>query len=155
MEKITQQEIVERVVKGIVDQGGPSALLQKREGPGFGDPLFARCLYLSPDGRRCAVGLLLDTQNSEWNASPVEDNREVRQALRDCGVPVSTREDISFLQSLQSAHDDAAQDAIEEGEIDSVIFLADFKESVETVCADWGLRFPEELMRLDAGGRVP
>lgn len=64
------------------------------------------CVYLSPEGLRCAIGMLITKESYDpriENESPASNI--VQKTLDKCGIYVDTESDILFLKALQSIHD--------------------------------------------------
>lgn len=60
-----------------------------------------RCLYRTPDGRRCAVGVLIPPENYR----PEAEDMRPGNALQFCGVPPPDGLTVSDLRFVQEAHD--------------------------------------------------
>lgn len=78
-----------------------------------GDKMLGVCRYVGPDGRRCAVGVLLP---NDYVTSPIEGAGIVDDSVWDEIVALEildTSEDETrfrdFLRSVQNAHDTVAQ----------------------------------------------
>ena len=140
MDKHEKQSIIETVVMGLVAQGGPS--VERADGD-------TRCLYVGQNGRRCAIGLLLgDTDFPKYcNGKSVQMSAEIQDALKKIGMKLESDKDISFLQSIQQAHDYAATPGDGDGDyVDDDSFFRSFDCHIRNVCKIWDLRFPEELI---------
>ena len=94
---MTRQEYFDRAARGIIAQGHPA----------FGKLASgsASCLYLAPDGSRCAVGFHLEDLPKETlsyfnRAGGVGD-------IPEEDLPEFIAEDLSFFEALQTAHDSA------------------------------------------------
>ncbi len=82
------------------------------------------CMYRSPDGKKCAVGHLIDDEHySESLEGLITDSIQVIDALRKSGIDVEVPEnyqitnlpdDIDFLYELQGAHDGTGSDFVNE-----------------------------------------
>lgn len=108
----TQQELFDKVYAAILAQG-----------PSFSG---RECMYRSPNGAKCAAGLLL---KDEFYKPRMEGRSclspEIEQALVDSGVG---RENIQLVRAIQGAHDSAAMYASRQG----VANLDEFREIFTT-----------------------
>lgn len=93
----TPQETFDLISVGLLRQGKRSGVVAPNAYKGF------RCLYRSPDGCRCAAGLVLDDQDY----SPELENMIV-EAIQESRLAVGswTRHSPWLLVQLQEMHDD-------------------------------------------------
>lgn len=84
------------------------------------DPVSGACLYLSPDGCKCAVGgLLLPGTKTEafegrsvmavlpgFNGRVEDKDSALTAALAAADIDISDKETVSLLRALQRVHDD-------------------------------------------------
>jgi hypothetical protein len=64
------------------------------------------CVYLSPEGLRCAIGMLITKES--YNPKMENDSPSseiVKNVLKKSGIIVSNIDDVNFLKQLQSIHD--------------------------------------------------
>jgi hypothetical protein len=87
---VNKQEIFDAVAIGIRAQGGPA--IQGNN-----------CSYRSPNGRKCAAGLLIKDEDYD----PAFEGHAVT-SLPDRALPGFVQDDTYFLHQLQMAHDRSA-----------------------------------------------
>ena len=97
--KITTQEIFNKAVTGILEQGEQSVNYANTS-----------CMYRGEGGAKCAVGMLIA---DEWYSPDLEEtmvnNLTIQTALAmSIGRPLSKTE-ISMLYDLQVAHDESGE----------------------------------------------
>lgn len=97
---MTRQEMFTKAWNGLKAQNWQCAGAAKSDGLSF------RCLYRDEQGRKCAMGHLLDD-----DYSPAMENLTAAQLVERFGLgskfPIETDEDRNFLFDLQFAHDNA------------------------------------------------
>ena len=115
---MNNQEAFNKAVLGVVAQGGPSLMAPH---------LGACCAYRAENGRKCAVGHLIedDDYTPYFEGRPASLVRDTLKSLK--GV------DASLLNALQSAHDRMLADEHLDG------FIADAKD----IASKYNLTFPE------------
>lgn len=95
---MNKQEIFEKVAKHLLVQNEQSS-----------DPIYDKCMYRDPDGRKCAVGCLIPDDKyfpmMDFMFQPLYNNSSVKHALGDAGIDVENLEIMNLLQALQSTHD--------------------------------------------------
>jgi hypothetical protein len=125
---MTRQEMFDRVWQHFVVDGRPLA----RAGDAAGN-----CYYRMPDGRRCALGVLI----SDEMYSPAFEGRPARALIEGSGPLAAILKDglegtpeqqSAFVQSLQYCHDEA-------GDTD------DIRTNLERLAVNHGLQIPEAL----------
>lgn len=108
---MTDQELFDTVVQALIAQGKPSAILEER-----GGERNWICQYRSPDGAKCAAGVLLKDEFYKpdfegvlvrWHDTQHSEERALRAALIASGV---TEEQLNLVRSLQWAHDESEHD---------------------------------------------
>lgn len=110
MTEMTQKQLLQqlfnRAWEGLKSQGFERSVVVPRGGYGN------RCVYRGDEGRRCAVGWLIEDKNYHPNFDL--DSFSVRDVVLEGGIgdldPSLSKEDcreVSFLQALQEAHDGA------------------------------------------------
>lgn len=125
LSKEEQQQILEFVTMHLATQGIPAQ-----------DTSEYRCVYITVDGDRCAIGCMMsEEQCRKFDAVPESNN--VGGILIHHSVNGWTDGDINFLTSLQLCHDSAAH-------LESYIEGIDTR--LRTFARRWDLRFPEELL---------
>jgi hypothetical protein len=87
----TAQDIFDYVARKLMEQGGPS--------------MNDHCVYRGKNGRKCAVGWLID--DSEYS-SVMDESGPVESLAEEGLLPKRLAEHMRLLQSLQAAHDDAS-----------------------------------------------
>lgn len=127
MKKGQKQEIVECVIMGLLQQGG-----------GAWNEEAGVCQYQTPDGRACALGLLVSGLSDGQKISTGENSSLISQTL---GIRMDG-ELFEFLNHVQCAHDNAITQA---GAADDEFFCA-LSMSMRGVCRMHQLRYPEELL---------
>ena len=94
---MTKQEIFDKVVRALIEQGRPSV-----------DPITGFCLYRGPDGVKCAAGFLIPDERYQ----AIFEDQDI-YSLADWGAFDDYDADLMDLfQSLQHAHDNAASRTI-------------------------------------------
>jgi hypothetical protein len=139
---MTPQEAFDRALTGVRKQGGYS--MNANSG----------CLYRGPLGRKCGIGQLVDDDSlvkamdddaDDSSISSIlysrQDSERVEFPLIDKLDALFEGLDVNLLQEIQSAHDDAAQDAdigvaINKGSADD---LAPFETRMRELAARWNL----------------
>lgn len=116
---MTNQEMFDKAVRGVIDQGGPSIKFIK------GHPI---CVYRSGDGKKCAIGQLIpdDMYDPEMERAPLCSVFEGAGFTQLDGV------DFDFVAALQRVHDISARDVYSP-------FMPNFIERAKNFAADWGL----------------
>lgn len=123
MTSARNQRTFDIVATKLAQQGRPSA-----QARGFGLP---RCMYLAPNGDRCAAGQLFELSDSEI------------KALGNPGVTASSGiqhhlaeldHDITFVAYLQDVHDEAAKHSLE-----PVVWLAEWAGRMRGLALEQGL----------------
>lgn len=84
-------------------------------------PCGAKCLYRSPEGRKCAIGLLIPDERYDKTLEG-EINARLRRRLPEWQKPMKTRE----LNAVQQCHDYQALD-MASGGWDHARFVEDLK----------------------------
>ena len=98
---MTEQEAFDKAVRGLASQGFQTSIIPKDDEKGWTES----CAYLSPEGRRCAAGWLLEgirligIDNRCSIQFLIAGNAEVRERLAGLSN--------TFIWRLQKAHDDA------------------------------------------------
>lgn len=90
---MTPQEIYNTVVSHLLAQGEPARIV---------DNTGAQCMYRTPDGKKCAIGVLIPDADYD----PAMEGLPVLQLL-DLAIDslAPYREHVGLLQGLQRAHD--------------------------------------------------
>lgn len=103
----TAQEVFDFITNHLLIQNKKAGSIINRNADGF------ECLYLDPDGNKCAAGCLI----------PKEDYKKAFEGAnwRTCSVLLGTEDHFSLINSLQHIHDDKE---VEEWESE-LKFLAD------------------------------
>ena len=117
-----KQAILEATTMAIVTQGGPSYV-------------DGSCKYRGPDGRKCAIGLLIADDFYEETFEGFLVSYSMWNALYKSGVP---RFVLRFLFDLQQAHDTAAYGRTE--------FWESWTLQLRRLCEIHDLEFPGELI---------
>jgi len=117
---LTNQQMFDIAHAGIIEQGKP------------GTNAAGDCVYKGSDGSMCAVGLIFDNQDIHGLRDLDGDVLEAASAL-DIDL---TGEQISFMESMQAAHDTAAQTGDNSG------FLDRFRENMNLVAKNYSLKIP-------------
>lgn len=117
---LTKQEMFDIAYNGIVNQGKPGI-------DSGGD-----CVYQGPDGSMCAVGLIFDAHGIGGLRNLEGDVLEAASAL-DLDL---TGEQIDFMDSMQTAHDSAAQTG------DILGFMDRFRFNMSMMAEKLGLSIP-------------
>lgn len=86
----------------IVEDNGPS-ILSNEDGR-------ARCSYRSPDGNKCAAGVII----SDDDYDPEMEGIRVMQLVEKFNVPDYMTKHAYFIDLLQQSHDNIAQGPLEE-----------------------------------------
>lgn len=119
------QDILEFVTMHLATQGVPA-----QEHSGY------RCVYMTVDGDRCAIGCMMaEEQCEKFDGTPECYN--VGGILIYHSVNGWTVDDGAFLMHLQRCHDTAAQ-------LNPYIEGIDIR--LRSFAKYWDLRFPEELL---------
>lgn len=120
---MTPQEIFDTAVLGVLEQGAPSTH-------------NGRCLYRSPTGTKCAVGMLLDDETAE-KADRVNGTASGIVTLV-AGYydifPEWVIEHVRLLEDLQRAHDVGASD-----DCDAEAYIKTFAKRARGVGRAYGL----------------
>lgn len=119
---MTEQEIFDKAVIGIVEQGGPAT---RGEGS-------VACEYLNEEGKRCALGHCIPESYS-LEACKLMTLNEVHDLPELCEVP------FEFLEKLQKCHDCAVSDNVNQGEE----FMPNFLRYAQNFADGHGLKMPE------------
>lgn len=118
---MTRQEMFDKAARGVIAQGGPSGVRRFNA---------IYCKYRGPNGRKCAIGHLIEDDE----AAETLDACSVAQtvgALARRGFLFSVK-DADFLQRIQSAHDIAALS-------DDERFIREFREAMRGIAARYDL----------------
>lgn len=98
------QRTFDIVARKLARQGRPSAVPRATSSTGSA----MKCLYLAPNGDRCAAGHLLNLTDSEMSGldsyGDVLHSSQIQHLLADAG------HDPSFAARMQAAHDNATHD---------------------------------------------
>lgn len=128
---MNMQEIFDKAVGGVVAQGGPSS--------GVTEELTAvcLCLYRGDNGRKCAVGHLIDDSaySSELEGQNVSDEK-VRWAVENSVGRELSRREVEMLVDLQAAHDQGYGEDFPE-------YIPGFLYSVERIADDYNLEMKD------------
>ena len=81
----------------LFEQGGPSMA------PGGGG-----CVYSTPTGRGCAVGVLLSDEEKAFLIQNNLNNRQISLVIDESNYLTQFKSDMAFIRELQSCHDNAA-----------------------------------------------
>ena len=120
------QRTFDTVARKLARQGRPSAV------PRLGGPTM-ECLYLAPNGDRCAAGHLLDLTDPEMSgldSHGVMHSPQIQHLLAEAG------HDPSFAARMQAAHDEATQG---DGGHDPEKWLAAWAVNMRKVARRYGL----------------
>jgi hypothetical protein len=99
---LTNQEIFEKAITALLEQGRPS-ISQVDTG---GEYQATICAYRGQDGCKCAIGhLIADEVYSDYLEGKGVDHSDVVKALRDSDIPMPDYPTILF--DLQQIHDNA------------------------------------------------
>lgn len=93
-QSMTEQEIFEKVLRHL-DQQGHRAVEASLDGSG-------RCVYLSPNGDKCAIGCLITNYHPK-----MDSDRWLIGTLLSLGLIPTVNENNAFLFKLQVIHDGA------------------------------------------------
>lgn len=122
----TRQDVVDFVAKKMRIQGRRSCI-----------PDGENCLYRSATGDKCAVGhLFTDEYYDPSMESHTPYGACVTRAMVGSGLQETLAVDSSFLRNLQFCHDHSSLDD----------FLPDFNRELQSLCASYGLQYPEEAL---------
>lgn len=119
MTSARNQRTFDIVATKLAQQGRPSARAR-----GFGSP---RCMYLAPNGDRCAAGQLFEMPDAAIRTLAnvaVEESSEIQEHLGELG------HDPAFANELQGAHDKAASHSLE-----PVVWLAEWASNMRRIAA--------------------
>lgn len=123
---MNQQEALNKAVVALRRQGGQCM--------GWTDVGFGgdTCLYEDSEGRRCAVGWLLTSEE----LAALRAKNQLHEPLRKVTVPLPSLEglDTVFLVELQRCHDRCED------------FKADFEYAVAELARKYGLEVPSETL---------
>jgi hypothetical protein len=100
---ITMQEYFDKTVRHLVDQG------KRAWGPSPTRPGREQCLYLAPDGTKCAVGAHIpDGHDAQRSPRGIYDLAIAHPDLEGVAWPEDTEEHdgLQLASRLQSVHDD-------------------------------------------------
>lgn len=125
---MTQQEILDVVVRGIRAQGGPSVTATPPRGYVSSHPDTPFCAYRGANGRKCAAGHLI----ADADYRPKFEGR----APSSLGPGVLPNDPL--VSELQVAHDNCAESTASDAE-----FLACFEVEVRKLAASFGLSVPK------------
>ena len=129
---MTHQDMFDIAVRGILAQGGPSAIIDSK-----GE---AMCQYRHPNGRKCAAGWLM----ADDYYKPDFENRGAKFVLKNAGE--FDHADLAFIERLQEIHDTAALSA---ADMTVIVGDAEFFKSWAPRMIDFaltkGLKVPKEL----------
>lgn len=125
---MTQQEILDTVVRGIRAQGGPSVAATPPRGFVSSRPGTPFCAYRGANGRKCAAGHLI----ADADYRPAFEGR----APDSLGPGVFPNDPL--VSELQVAHDNCAESTASDAD-----FLRDFEVEVRKLAASFGLTVPE------------
>jgi len=137
-----KQDIVDRVVHGIIKQGGP----------GY-DDAHGECVWLTQDGYRCAIGMVMTDDElfhlgkHRLNVYPVFG--DVDELIDDRKLDFESGE---FLRAIQSAHDNAIRLDQSVPLIGPSDFMPTFLKNMREVCQEYGLSFPLEDGKVERRG---
>lgn len=143
---MTAQQVFDKVLAGMRQQGAPSYYLDSKGNPG--------CRYRSTiDGvvRKCAAGLLLDDAlyDPEFEGTAVDvhetgeasggEERMLENAMIGSGVP---RECLRLVRDMQGEHDVLAYDLVW-GHIEDQDFLPEFEVRMMKIASADGLEYTQ------------
>lgn len=131
--KMTLQELYDIVWKHFVIEKGLASI----------NPHTRLCCYRSPDGAKCAIGVVIPDEIYD----PQMENRSIRMLIEGLGsfaaipsiaklfegIPIDT------LGDLQYCHDKAAEYSIHHSDFD---FHAEIKERLESFSRTYNLQIP-------------
>lgn len=141
---MTKQEILNRVVAHVREDGRPSLELVKD------DP---SCRYLGPDGARCFVGILLQDLIDNGTISESEVRAVEGDSVVDLpekmlsGLLDNPSEDNYFLEAIQMAHDGASYKRKPDNTyslLPQKEFRTESLKRLRAVALCYGLVFPEQ-----------
>jgi hypothetical protein len=121
---MTNQEAFDIAVKGVIAQGKAAY-----------NPYHEDCYYRSPDGSKCAIGMIIPDDQY----SPDIEGTGPRALLRINSVwhiPALDDPSAGMLEALQDAHDGVAR------EVPMVDFVSAFISNARDVARDHDLIFP-------------
>jgi hypothetical protein len=126
---MTHQQALDQVWDHFIVGQAPPGLEPSRDGEFM-------CWYRTPNGCRCAVGVLIPDE--QWN-DKYEDLEvwELREVLSDLFGNLDT----DFLELLQECHDLAAFDANEADDL--TLFLPNLKLRLTNLAYEWDLTVSE------------
>lgn len=103
-EKEIQQELFDKVVNHLIDQGGPSIAYE----PDYTFPA-AICKYRGGDGRSCAIGCLIKDEfyKEEFEGNLFTEMLHIKSAVEKSVGEILSSRTVELLRSLQIAHDKA------------------------------------------------
>lgn len=133
----TKQGVFNRVLRGIREQGGSAY-----------DYRVMVCKYRTPEGRKCAAGLLIpDSKYTPYlEGSGVSTNPDVatpiNNALRDAGL---SRDHFALVSDLQRIHDGIAARAVVHYRGDDSAFMERYERGMRDYAERHGLRYPEPV----------
>lgn len=119
----TAQELFTTAVRGVLAQGEPSFVADRG------------CVYRGPNGKKCAIGFLLDDETARKGDEMLSSVNDLWQKGR---LTAELNAHRKMLHQLQEAHDNPATD----GET-GAHFITSFTERARNVAKDFGLEFPE------------
>ena len=121
---MSNQELFDEVYKRIVAQGRGAINETTRD-----------CLYCTPDGARCGIGIMLpDDHEIIQHAEDFADDSVQEILCRFPDLEEILGNDLMFLASLQTAHDWAAK---------TPSFVEVYKGRMRGVAKSFGLQFHE------------
>jgi hypothetical protein len=129
MNKMDRQQIFNKAIKGILDQGGPSVTLNMSTGK------LTSCRYRGPDGTKCAIGHLIDDE--EYDPSMEGYSVTGEQFFKwQNKIEKMAELEPSFLADLQAIHDNAVTSTLWKQEK----FIAQFKLNARKFASSYNLR---------------
>lgn len=126
MSKVKHQRIFDEVWKGIKAQGGPAW-----------DEKALVCMYRTPSGRSCAIGLFLTDEEAE-RFEGITVDADMYQYLQENNAKIR-RAEHEFLISLQRAHDSAAENEGIRGLPEGEDFFTPFRNEMKKVAENFDL----------------
>jgi hypothetical protein len=124
---MTNQEIFDKAVSGIITQGGPSTTSERCEIGGL-----VECRYRSETGRKCVIGQLIADEfyRKEMEGRNASSSLVIGAITRSIGgVP-----QLVFMSALQGIHDALTLSTSTDEE-----FLVSFKEKAYDFAKEWKL----------------
>lgn len=118
---MTAQELFNQAYLGVLAQDGPSRL-----------PSSSMCAYRGPEGRKCALGLIITDEEYSpamegWGAYRLDDRGLLPERLRP---------HLPLLARMQDAHDSYSDHTDDQ-------FRQDFQQEMKEIADDFQLEVPE------------